>query len=274
MNKLISQEILEHGILSTEENNRLAILAQQGDDEAKDMVVLNNLRLVVQQVSRYKRKEEDTDDLFQDGVCGLLRAITTYDETKSSFTTHAVFWIRAMILKSFRDMEEFHYEPTFYNKYIRYEKLKAAIGQEDYNFSENELRDYNLTQKDVDQIEKFMRNSTSLDALAERHDDEYNTSNDKIFKPEDNVENKVFEKEVKKIVSQEMERILNKNELFVIRNTYGIDADDSNKMTVVAEMLSKESGGKPYSRQRIQQIRSSAEKKLRKSQALKSLFLP
>jgi len=39
----------------------------------------------------------DKSDLYQEGLLGLIRAIETYDPTKSSFKTWAWFWIRSYI---------------------------------------------------------------------------------------------------------------------------------------------------------------------------------
>ena len=71
MNDLISKEISCRDTLSQEENNALAVLAQNGDKEAIEKLVLSNLRLVVKQVNKYKHSN-DEDDLFQNGVHMLL----------------------------------------------------------------------------------------------------------------------------------------------------------------------------------------------------------
>lgn len=270
MNNLISNEISDHNVPDSSENDRLAILAQNGDSNARDQLVLNNLRLVIQLVNKYKQREEDDDDLIQDGICGVLRAINTYNSEKSAFSTHAYHWIKAMIFKSFREQEDFHYEVMFYNKYIRYEKLKSASGKNS-DFTEHELADYNLTQKDIKQIEKYVRKSCSLDAIAEGGEN-YNTSNDKIYNPDDMVENTVYKNEVKRIVLKEMERLLTEKEFYIIRHVYGIGTDSPTKMVKIAEMYSKEFGTNVYTRQYIQQIKARAEKKLKKSALLRSLI--
>ena len=268
MNDLISKEISCRDTLSQEENNALAVLAQNGDKEAIEKLVLSNLRLVVKQVNKYKHSN-DEDDLFQNGVYGILRAILTYDPDKSSFSTHVTFWIRSMILKSFRDTEMIHYDSVFYNKCIRYKNLCTYTGGEQTSYSDQDLENFNLTENDISLIRKFLRQTLSLEAVLEGTDDE-NSSYDKIAANEDSVEAQISEKEMQSLVFQEMKRLLSEQELFVIQHTYGIHAD-KNKMTTVAKMFSSKFG-KNYTRQGIREIRVKAENKLRKSKVLQDLF--
>ena len=87
MNDGYLTRILSYDPLSPEENNRLAMLAQEGNAQARDLVVLSNSRLVKQLLSKYNCSEFERDDLMQEGLCGILKAIDTYDETKSAFST-------------------------------------------------------------------------------------------------------------------------------------------------------------------------------------------
>lgn len=269
MNDEISAEIFNYKPLSNEENNRLAILAQKGDAKARDLVVLSNSRLVKQQISKYNCSEFDQDDLMQEGLYGILKAITTYDATKSSFSTYAFYWIKAMLLKAVRAMEFFHYDPSFYAKTIHYKRLINAVGENCSEFTDAELKDFDLTQEDIEKVQCFLRQTCSLDAISEEYNDHYNTS----YKTDSNhsIEDDIYQKDVKRIVSEEMDRILTEKELFVIRNTYGIGTE-ANKMTIVSKMMAEQFGGKVYTRQRIQQIRTKAEQKLRNSKALRNLF--
>lgn len=273
MNNLITKVISEHDINDRDENNRLAVCAKNGDLKAQEKLVLDNLRLVKTIANKYKRNDDEFDDLFQDGVYGLIRAIMTYDESKGSFATHAHSWVRAMILKSFRQMEPFHYEPNFYNKYIRYQKLIGSIGNVPTKFSDNELKDYSLTRHDVETIQKHMKKSYSMDAIMENFDNESCIADDSSISESLSIEEQLYKSDVKKAVSQEMERLLTDKELFIIRHVYGIDADGPNKMTEVAKMFAKEFGCKTYTRQNIRLMKKKAESKLRESPKLRELFL-
>jgi|TARA_Y100000004_G_scaffold88059_1_gene98693 RNA polymerase sigma factor (sigma-70 family) len=77
--------------------------AQQGGDDgerAKSVVVNANLGLVahIAKKNYYKNDQYSFDDLFQEGVFGLVRAIEKFDPTEGCrFSTYSYYWIYAFI---------------------------------------------------------------------------------------------------------------------------------------------------------------------------------
>ncbi|MEG2413394.1 MAG: sigma factor, partial [Clostridia bacterium] len=61
--------------LSQDESQELIKLIKNGDKNAQEKFVMANLRLVLSVVQRFYNKG-DSDDLFQIGVVGLLKAIS------------------------------------------------------------------------------------------------------------------------------------------------------------------------------------------------------
>lgn len=57
---------------------------QQGDKEAKDILVERNLRLVAHIAKKYYSDTRDPEDLISIGIIGLIKAINTYNPTKGS----------------------------------------------------------------------------------------------------------------------------------------------------------------------------------------------
>ena len=77
--------------LSDEEKRTLLLSAQAGDKEAREALVLGNLRLVLSIVGRFGGRRECSDDLFQVGCIGLMKAIDRFDTTLDvKFSTYAV----------------------------------------------------------------------------------------------------------------------------------------------------------------------------------------
>jgi RNA polymerase sigma factor (sigma-70 family) len=73
-------------------------LIWQAGEAAYDRFVQANLRLVAMVTRRAARVGVDTDDLFQEGVVGLLEAVRRYDHTRGArFATFALPWIRMRI---------------------------------------------------------------------------------------------------------------------------------------------------------------------------------
>ena len=57
---------------------------QEGNEEAKKILLERNLRLVAHIVKKYQSGEEDLDDLISIGTIGLIKAISTFDISKST----------------------------------------------------------------------------------------------------------------------------------------------------------------------------------------------
>ncbi len=90
MNKISTLELLEK--------------VRSGDEQAKELVVNQNLGLVWSIVHRFKNNHYDKDDLFQIGCIGLMKAINNFNpEYKVQFSTYAVPIIMGEIKRYFRD---------------------------------------------------------------------------------------------------------------------------------------------------------------------------
>ena len=99
-------EVARYDMLTREEEIRLAIRAQEEDDEeAVERLVTSNLRLVVKIAtdfhlfwSRYPL------DLVQEGNLGLLQAVRKFDPYRGiKFSFYAAYWIKAYMLKFIMD---------------------------------------------------------------------------------------------------------------------------------------------------------------------------
>lgn len=65
--------------------------AHQGDKEARDMLVHNNMGLIWSIVRRFANRGYELEDLFQIGSIGLLKAIDNFDTSYDvKFSTYAV----------------------------------------------------------------------------------------------------------------------------------------------------------------------------------------
>lgn len=73
------------------------------DEEARNILIEHNLRLVAHIVKKFETKNVDTDDLISIGTIGLIKGIDTYKENKSTkITTYAARCIQNEILMYFR----------------------------------------------------------------------------------------------------------------------------------------------------------------------------
>lgn len=79
---LYLEDIRKYSILSKEEEFELLKRAKEGDKEAKDKLILSNLRLVVNIAKSYANKGLSLIDLISEGNFGLIYAIEKFDISK------------------------------------------------------------------------------------------------------------------------------------------------------------------------------------------------
>ncbi len=87
-----------------EEMMELIRKAHQGDKEARDQMVLDNVGLVWSIVRRFQGRGYEMEDLFQIGSIGLLKAVDKFDLSyEVRFSTYAVPMIAGEIKRFLRD---------------------------------------------------------------------------------------------------------------------------------------------------------------------------
>ena len=91
-------------VLKNEETERLLKLARAGDKKARKELIDGNLRLVLSVIARFSNRGEQSDDLFQVGCIGLIKAIDNFDtELDVRFSTYAVPMIIGELRRFLRD---------------------------------------------------------------------------------------------------------------------------------------------------------------------------
>ena len=68
--------------LSTEEENEYLEKYMNGDDEARNILIERNLRLVAHICKKYNIPNVDNDDLISIGTIGLIKGINTFNTSK------------------------------------------------------------------------------------------------------------------------------------------------------------------------------------------------
>ncbi|NMB44487.1 MAG: RNA polymerase sporulation sigma factor SigK [Clostridiales bacterium] len=103
--------------LNAKEEAQIIKKCKAGDKEARDILVMHNLRLVAHIVKKYYNSNRDIDDLISIGTIGLIKAIDTFDPDKGiRLATYASRCIDNELLMMFRSgkkqsKEVYLYEP-------------------------------------------------------------------------------------------------------------------------------------------------------------------
>ncbi|MBO8177592.1 RNA polymerase sporulation sigma factor SigK [Aeribacillus pallidus] len=93
--------------LSSEEERRYLKRMAKGDEEARNILIEHNLRLVAHIVKKFENTGEDTEDLISIGTIGLIKAIESFSEGRGTkLATYAARCIENEILMHLRALKK------------------------------------------------------------------------------------------------------------------------------------------------------------------------
>lgn len=147
--------------LKNEELVELMKKVKEGDELARDEFVVANLRLVLSVVQRFSGKKEKSDDMFQVGCVGLMKAIDNFDMSLNvRFSTYAVPMIIGEIRRFLRDNNSIRVSRSLrdiaYKALQAREKLSKELDKDPTN--EEIAKEIGIDVKDV---------NFALDAISE-----------------------------------------------------------------------------------------------------------
>ncbi|MBQ2717830.1 MAG: RNA polymerase sporulation sigma factor SigK [Clostridia bacterium] len=148
--------------LTSEKEAECLIKMQNGDKEARDLLIKHNLRLVAHIVKKYQGVE-DSEDLISVGTIGLIKAINTFKPNKgTSLSTYTSRCIENEILMLIRANK----------KYKNTVSLSDAVGV-DKDGNELTLIDLLFENDDevIEKVEKSISKGRFLSILKEKLSD-------------------------------------------------------------------------------------------------------
>jgi RNA polymerase primary sigma factor len=152
--------------LTAADEIRLAKRIERGDLGAKEAMIAANLGLVRLVAQRYRDRGVPYEDLVQEGVIGLVRAVEKFDHRRGlKFSTYAVWWIRRALLNAI------HGEPAVHIPASAQRRIAAIMNAEDElrrhggTASNDEIaRRTGLSERRVHVLRALPTASVSLDA--------------------------------------------------------------------------------------------------------------
>ena len=77
------------------------LIVKESDQQARELLVRSNLRLVVNIAKKYGDRGMSLGDLIEEGNLGLIRAVDYFDPERGvRFSTYAAWWIKQSIKRS------------------------------------------------------------------------------------------------------------------------------------------------------------------------------
>lgn len=197
--------------VSKEETYALIKSAQEGDEEAKALLMDQNTGLVKNLALRFSSGDQELDDLIQIGYIGLLKAIYKFEPGYDvMFSTYAVPMIVGELKRFFRDTGRIKVSRGLKSeagqlKQVR-EKLCVSLGRQP-KISEiaeaMKISGEHVTE--ILEASAAMTNIASLDQqLVEEPNEDYGVLNS----PEHNLEGIMLRKEIQDLPARERQVIL------------------------------------------------------------------
>ncbi len=164
--------------LKSEEVADLMRKLKQGDENARQLFLFSNMRLVLSVVKRFNTNKNNIDDIFQVGFVGLIKAMDNFDENFNvKFSTYAVPMIIGEIRRFIRDNSCVRVSRSMRD--VAYKALQARD-----KLAKNMPNDPSLDEIAQEAGLKLREVLTALDAISEPislYDPVYNDSSETVM---------------------------------------------------------------------------------------------
>lgn len=169
------------GDLISLSNDEMTVLFRKfndGDNDARELLVNGNLKLVLSVLKKFYFKSDNLDDLFQIGCVGLIKAIDNFDLSYNvRFSTYAVPMILGEIKRYIRDNNSIRISRSL--KDIAYKVLNIRenyYAETGVYLSDKEIADrLNVSEYDIGQALLSMKDPISM------YEAIYNDGGDTIY---------------------------------------------------------------------------------------------
>ena len=261
MNKSLDRyfkDVSKHSLLSAKEER--ALCEQLADDlvckQARDKLVLSNLKLVAKIAADYQGRGVDIEDLITEGNIGLMVSAKKFNpEFKNKFCTYAAYWIKHHINRSIELKGRTIRMPTHAiasaGKIFKFrDKYKEQHGKEPS--IEEICESVDVTKKTAKNILEVSGGTVNLDAPIR---ESANTFSEIIPSPEDTPLECALVNSDTDALNRCLDR-LSEKERKVITYRFGLKNGEAETLEVVGQRLN-------LTRERIRQIQEEALKKLK-----------
>lgn len=252
-----------YNVPTFEEEQELFKRIRNGDIEARNEIIVRNLRFVVSIARQFINANETLPfpDLIQEGNLGLIEAVNNFDYTLGyRFNTYSAYWIKSYIIMGIVNKSRIiripchlHYD-IFKARKIASQLQKQGIEPT----SELLAEELGKTAKEIDESIKYNFDASSLDKILmhENVDDSF-YRNESLYESkysEECLMDKIFyECLINDIKSS---GALTDREKFILIHRYNLDGNGIKTKTEISKQLD-------ISRERVRQIEKRALEKLR-----------
>ncbi len=260
------QEIGREGLITADEEVKLAQQIKAGSQVALEKLTRANLRFVVSVAKQYQNQGLSLPDLINEGNLGLIKAAKRFDETRGfKFISYAVWWIRQSILQALAEQSRIVRLPL--NQVGSLNRISKELSRLEQKLERPPLPDelaesLDIPQEKINAVMKISTRHVSMDApLAVDEETKFID----VYMNEDgpNTDNNLMYESLSKEIQRSLSTLTDK-ERDVINLYFGLGMNHGLTLEEIATKFD-------LTRERVRQIKEKAIRRLKHTSRSKLL---
>lgn len=246
-------------LLTPEKEKEIARRIKKGDNEARNIMIRSNLRLVISIAKKYTNLGVPLSDLIEEGNIGLMRAVEKFDPERGfRFSTYAAWWIKQGISRAIIDQGKMIRVPVYMNEEIlKYKKVREALTHKlKRRPRTGEIaKKMQLSVEKVRELDQSIAKMSSLDApIGEGGDGQVKDiiEDQSLASPDEELETFLNKERAIELMDSLTDR-----EKKILNLRFGLTDGNARTLAEIAKQLG-------VSRERIRQVEAATIKKIRR----------
>lgn len=253
---LYLSDIQKYRLLTKEEEQELfKRIREENDDQARQLLILSNLRLVISTAKKLLGNGLPLIDLISEGNIGLIKAINKFDYDKGHrFSTYAVWWIKQSIKKAIINTGRDIRIPSY--KYEQLTKVNKVITEYTNRHGEAPSIEYIAKEVELKETKVVLLLNEFQDVISLNETIGDNIYLEDVIGEEASVEEEMIKEDQLIEMREFLEKILSDRERNILELRYGLYDNKIHTLKEIGEILN-------ITRERVRQIEKKAIIKLK-----------
>ena len=253
---LYLNDIQKYELLTKEEEYELLKrIREENDEQARQLLILSNLRLVISTAKKSLGNGLPLIDLISEGNIGLIRAINKFDYEKGHrFSTYAVWWIKQAIKKAIINTGRDIRIPSY--KYEQLAKVNKVITDYIAKYGEEPSTEYIAKEVELKESKVILLMNEFQDVMSLNESIGDNIYLEDVIGEENDVEDKIIKEDQLSEMRELLENVLADREKEILELRYGLYNNKIHTLKEIGEILN-------ITRERVRQIEKKAIMKLK-----------